>query len=76
MKRLLYLSTVCMIAMLVLAPVAMAQNTLNCDDFGSQADAQANLRANPGDLNNLDADDDGVACETYLTTTPPETKLR
>lgn len=40
-----------------------AQNTLNCPDFRSQADAQANLRANPSDPNRLDDDNDGVACE-------------
>lgn len=38
---------------------------LNCDDFASQADAQANLVANPTDPNRLDADDDGLACENY-----------
>ena len=42
-----------------------AQDLLNCDDFPSQAAAQANLRANPSDPNNLDADNDGIACETF-----------
>ncbi len=51
--------------MLVFAPAAMAQDTLNCEDFNSQAEAQANLRANPSDPNNLDAENDGVACETF-----------
>jgi hypothetical protein len=36
----------------------------NCGDFASQADAQAVLRADPSDPNRLDADRDGVACET------------
>ena len=35
----------------------------NCDDFATQADAQAVLDADPSDPNNLDADDDGIACE-------------
>lgn len=38
---------------------------LNCDDFDIQADAQANLDAAPTDPNNLDADDDGEACEDF-----------
>ncbi|MCW2579637.1 MAG: uncharacterized protein JWR82_1238 [Blastococcus sp.] len=36
---------------------------LNCSDFATQAEAQAVLTANPSDPNNLDQDDDGVACE-------------
>lgn len=35
----------------------------NCGDFASQAEAQAVLRADPGDPNHLDADRDGIACE-------------
>lgn len=38
---------------------------LNCDDFDSQVAAQANLDSNPDDPNNLDADDDGKACEDF-----------
>src|SRR3954468_15845973 len=34
----------------------------NCAHFGSQADAQAVLRADPSDPNRLDADQDGIAC--------------
>jgi micrococcal nuclease len=36
----------------------------NCGDFQTQAEAQAVLRANPSDPNRLDADRDGIACET------------
>lgn len=36
----------------------------NCADFTTQADAQAVLRADPGDPNGLDRDKDGVACES------------
>jgi competence protein ComEC len=39
-------------------------NRFNCGDFASQADAQAVLRADPSDPNRLDADRDGVACES------------
>ena len=35
----------------------------DCADFASQADAQAALAAEPSDPANLDADDDGIACE-------------
>jgi hypothetical protein len=40
---------------------------LDCDDYASQAEAQAALREDPSDPNVLDEDpgpDDGVACET------------
>jgi endonuclease YncB( thermonuclease family) len=36
----------------------------NCSAFASQAEAQAVLRADPRDPNRLDADRDGIACET------------
>ncbi len=36
----------------------------NCDDFATQAQAQAVLRADPADPNRLDGNRDGVACET------------
>lgn len=36
----------------------------NCADFASQANAQAVLRADPTDPNKLDADKDGIACES------------
>jgi micrococcal nuclease len=36
----------------------------NCSAFVSQADAQAVLRADPSDPNRLDADGDGIACES------------
>jgi hypothetical protein len=36
----------------------------NCAAFTSQAEAQAVLRADPSDPNRLDADRDGIACES------------
>jgi micrococcal nuclease len=39
-------------------------NRYNCSDFASQADAQAVLRADPRDPNQLDGDHDGIACES------------
>ncbi len=43
-------------------PPAAAQAEGNCGDFSSQADAQASLREDPSDPNNLDEDGDGIAC--------------
>ena len=37
---------------------------LDCADFDNQEQAQLNLDANPSDPNGLDADNDGIACET------------
>jgi hypothetical protein len=49
--------------------VAPAANTApgdiyNCSDFPSQAAAQAYLRQYPSDPSRLDADNDGIACES------------
>lgn len=66
MRRLSLVATLAMLAMLVSAPVAVAQSQtsdLDCADFVSQQAAQANLIAYPSDPNGLDADNDGVACE-------------
>jgi hypothetical protein len=41
-----------------------ADGSYNCPDFDYQEDAQAVLDADPSDPNGLDADNDGVACET------------
>ncbi|HZO25613.1 MAG TPA: hypothetical protein VFH48_06415 [Chloroflexota bacterium] len=40
-------------------------DAFNCETFQSQAQAQAVLRADPTDPNNLDTDFDGIACEDY-----------
>ena len=69
MPRILCLAALCGIAGLVLAPASSWAQDLNCDAFDSQADAQAELRDNPSDPNNLDDDSDGIACETL----PPPT---
>jgi beta-lactamase superfamily II metal-dependent hydrolase len=41
-----------------------AATDCNCDDFSTQAQAQACLDAYPGDPFNLDGDNDGEACES------------
>jgi len=50
---------------LLLAGSAVAQDQYDCASFGSQESAQAELDRDPSDPSNLDADDDGEACETY-----------
>ena len=62
-----------LIAVLVLAlsaaPAALAQADRDCADFSSQAEAQAYFEANGGsptnNVDNLDADHDGQACESF-----------
>jgi LPXTG-motif cell wall-anchored protein len=50
----------------MLAPTALAQaGDQDCADFSSQAAAQAHLQADPSDPDGLDADNDGVACESF-----------
>lgn len=41
----------------------------NCVDFATQADAQATLHSDPTDPHNLDADNDGLACEDWRYST-------
>lgn len=53
------------LALLVSAPSAMAQDALDCEDFASQAEAQAAYRADPSDPADNDADGDGIACELF-----------
>ena len=73
MRRLSLLIALCMIGMLVYIPAAFAQNTFNCDDFATQADAQAQLRSDPSDPSGLDgSDDDGIACESLPAPTDTE----
>jgi hypothetical protein len=39
---------------------------LDCADFDSQQEAQDELEDDPSDPNNLDADNDGIACEDFF----------
>lgn len=41
------------------------QADLDCADFDSQEEAQRELERDPSDPHNLDADNDGQACETF-----------
>ncbi len=59
---------VCLLALsatlvLMFTPWALAQD-LSCSDFDSQEAAQAALQNDPTDPNNLDDDNNGIACET------------
>lgn len=51
------------------AAASLGAQGLNCGSFGSQAEAQAVLDADPSDPNGLDTDFDGIACESLV---PPE----
>ena len=51
---------------LPLAGAAHAQPDRDCADFASQAEAQEALDGTVGDPERLDANDDGVACESYF----------
>jgi Excalibur calcium-binding domain len=45
------------------APAFAQEDQFDCASFGSQEAAQAELERDPSDPSNLDADDDGIACE-------------
>ena len=47
------------------SPAWAQDDNLNCDDFSSQAEAQRELEKDRSDPNNLDAADDGQACEDF-----------
>jgi hypothetical protein len=62
-RRLVVLVLVAVGAGVVGAPAASAADDQNCSDFPFQEDAQAHLNADRSDPDNLDADNDGIACE-------------
>jgi hypothetical protein len=69
MRTLLVLTSLCLVGVLVLAPVAFAQD-LDCEDFATQEQAQRALERNQSDPHNLDDDDgadDGIACESLVS---------
>ncbi|WP_410629509.1 excalibur calcium-binding domain-containing protein [Amycolatopsis sp. cmx-4-83] len=65
-------TSVAVAGLAILGPVSFASAQLatplaadvDCPDFQYQEDAQAVLDATPGDPNHLDADNDGIACES------------
>jgi hypothetical protein len=63
-RRFLLVVTLVLFALtLLLAPAASAQADLDCADFNTQQEAQAELNRDPSDPHGLDADNDGIACE-------------
>jgi hypothetical protein len=62
-RRLVHLALIAAVALILVAPAALAQADTDCTDYSSQAAAQAALRADPSDPNGLDGDGDGIACE-------------
>ena len=63
-RRLVHTAVIAAVALILVAPAALAQADTDCSDYASQAAAQAALRADPSDPNGLDADGDGIACES------------
>ena len=53
-------------ATLPLSGTAFANADRDCRDFSSQKEAQAAYDSRPGDPERLDADNDGIACESYF----------
>jgi hypothetical protein len=47
------------------AAVSAQEDVLDCEDFASQAEAQAAYREDPSDPADNDADNDGIACELF-----------
>jgi hypothetical protein len=69
MRRIAFLLITALVLALSAAPAALAQADKDCADFSSQAEAQAYFEANGGsptnNVDNLDADHDGQACEAF-----------
>jgi hypothetical protein len=70
MRRRAFLLIAALVLALSAAPAALAQDgDKDCADFASQAEAQAYFEANGGsptnNVDNLDADHDGQACESF-----------
>ena len=64
MRRTIVLLATAVVLALWATP-AFAQDDQNCDDFEPQAAAQARLRQDPSDPDQLDRDNDGIACEDH-----------
>jgi Excalibur calcium-binding domain/LPXTG cell wall anchor motif len=69
MRRTAFLLIAALVLALSATPAALAQADKDCADFSSQAEAQAYFEANGGsptnNVDNLDADHDGQACEAF-----------
>src|SRR5512132_1431621 len=70
MRRMAFLLITALVLAMLAAPAALAQGAdKDCADFSSQAEAQAYFEAHGGsptnNVDNLDADHDGQACEAF-----------
>jgi hypothetical protein len=70
MRRMAFLLIAALVLAMLAAPAALAQGAdKDCADFSSQAEAQAYFEAHGGsptnNVDNLDADHDGQACEAF-----------
>jgi LPXTG-motif cell wall-anchored protein len=63
-RRFIHMALIAGVVLILAAPAALAQADTDCSDYPSQAAAQDALRADPSDPNGLDADNDGIACES------------
>ena len=54
-----------MLTLIFATPAFAQEDQYDCASFGSQESSQAELERDPDDPSNLDADDDGIACEDY-----------
>jgi hypothetical protein len=64
-------------AVLPLAGVASAQTgDRDCPDFATQAEAQEALDSQAGDPERLDANDNGIACESEFADSTPTTTAK
>lgn len=61
---LLFVGALAIFTVLLATSPSVAQQDLDCSDFDFQEDAQDELENDPDDPNNLDDDNDGVACES------------
>ncbi len=59
------------VALLMLNPSPAGAKDLNCSDFTYQHEAQAVLDQDPSDPNGLDADGNGIVCESLPTAANP-----
>jgi hypothetical protein len=58
-------TTMLALGIFVAPPEAQAQDQFDCASFDPQQEAQAEFERDPTDPSNLDADNDGRACEVY-----------
>jgi len=67
MRRIAFVMFFSLLVLAFGATAAFAQEDLDCADFATQEEAQAEYDADPSDPHGLDADDDGIACEDLIS---------